>query len=89
MVRANHTKKERQYKKNAYNDMQRYPNDNASAIYHEKPYYMQAPYVQMKTVFEDITESPDALAEFIYHNQLRFKSVSEVLLYLNRKIGGK
>lgn len=89
MVKAYHTKKEQQYKKNAYNNMQRYPDENALAIYHEKPYYMQAPYVQRKTVFEDITESPRSLAEFIYHNKIRFKSVSEVILYLNRQIGGK
>lgn len=89
MVGAHRTKKEQQYKKKAYNDMQRCANRNAMAIYQEKPYYMQAPYVKGKTVFEDITESPQSLAEFIYHNQIKFYSVSEVLLFLKRQSGGK
>ena len=91
MVRAYHTKKEKRYKKNIYDEMQMYPDENAVAVYHERPYYIQAPYVQMRTVFEDITESPKALADFIYHNQfqLRFNSVSEVVLFLNRRNGGK
>lgn len=77
-------KRKKEKQKLIYNDMELHPDRNAAALYQQKPYYMMYT-CNRKTVFEDITQSPESLADFIYHNQRIFNSVSEVVKFLNQQ----
>ena len=80
----NVSKKERNKKNKAYEQMVVYPDGRAAARFHQQPFYLMATD-NNETVFEEIIKSPESLADFIYHNQLRFHSVSEVVQFLNRR----